>query len=195
MPSKLWNTICSHGTRRVPTACISIASHLGSWQNLAARQNRRPRVSLSPNRPASCGSAYQSCCSRIPAVAHAADGFRFENDILPILSRYGCNSSGCHGKAEGQGGFKLSVFAKRSGIGLRGTYEGRALSVACSRQAGRKFAVAEGHRPRRTRRRNETSVRKRKITACCGDWIAAGMPIGSPDAPRVIALASIQSKA
>ena len=46
-----------------------------------------------------------------PTAAQAADAFPFENDILPILSRYGCNSSGCHGKAEGQGGFKLSVFA------------------------------------------------------------------------------------
>src|SRR4029077_18676440 len=36
--------------------------------------------------------------------------FNFENDIVPILSRHGCNSSGCHGKAEGQNGFKLSVF-------------------------------------------------------------------------------------
>src|SRR5205823_4485910 len=34
----------------------------------------------------------------------------FENDVTPILSRHGCNSSGCHGKAEGQNGFKLSVF-------------------------------------------------------------------------------------
>ena len=36
--------------------------------------------------------------------------WNFENDIVPILSRYGCNTSGCHGKAEGQNGFKLSVF-------------------------------------------------------------------------------------
>lgn len=36
--------------------------------------------------------------------------FHFETDILPILSRFGCNSSGCHGKAEGQNGFKLSIF-------------------------------------------------------------------------------------
>ena len=36
--------------------------------------------------------------------------FNFENDIVPILSRHGCNSSGCHGKAEGKNGFKLSVF-------------------------------------------------------------------------------------
>ena len=34
----------------------------------------------------------------------------FANDIVPILSRFGCNSSGCHGKAEGQNGFRLSVF-------------------------------------------------------------------------------------
>ena len=36
--------------------------------------------------------------------------FNFENDIVPLLSKFGCNSSGCHGKAEGQNGFKLSVF-------------------------------------------------------------------------------------
>ena len=33
----------------------------------------------------------------------------FENDVVPILSRHGCNASGCHGKAEGQNGFKLSL--------------------------------------------------------------------------------------
>lgn len=34
----------------------------------------------------------------------------FERDVLPILTKATCNSSGCHGKAEGQNGFKLSVF-------------------------------------------------------------------------------------
>lgn len=34
----------------------------------------------------------------------------FKQDIEPILARHQCNSSGCHGKAEGQNGFKLSVF-------------------------------------------------------------------------------------
>ena len=34
----------------------------------------------------------------------------FGNDIVPLLSRYGCNSGGCHGKASGQNGFKLSLF-------------------------------------------------------------------------------------
>jgi hypothetical protein len=34
----------------------------------------------------------------------------FRQHIIPILSKAGCNSGGCHGKAEGQQGFRLSVF-------------------------------------------------------------------------------------
>jgi len=57
----------------------------------------------------------------------------FIRDIQPILSRYGCNGSGCHGKAEGQNGFKLSVF----GFAPRDDYdaivkEGRGRRVAAA---------------------------------------------------------------
>ena len=34
----------------------------------------------------------------------------FVNDVLPILSKAGCNAGSCHAKPEGQNGFKLSVF-------------------------------------------------------------------------------------
>jgi hypothetical protein len=34
----------------------------------------------------------------------------FRTQIIPILTKASCNSGGCHGKAEGQAGFKLSVF-------------------------------------------------------------------------------------
>jgi hypothetical protein len=37
--------------------------------------------------------------------AHVA----FTTDIRPILTKLGCNSGGCHGKATGQNGFKLSL--------------------------------------------------------------------------------------
>lgn len=33
----------------------------------------------------------------------------FQNDVQPVLSRYGCNSGGCHGKLAGQNGFRLSL--------------------------------------------------------------------------------------
>ncbi len=34
---------------------------------------------------------------------------RFELDVLPILTRAGCNAGACHGKARGQNGFQLSL--------------------------------------------------------------------------------------
>lgn len=34
----------------------------------------------------------------------------FRSEVSPILTKAGCNSGGCHGKAEGQNGFKLSIF-------------------------------------------------------------------------------------
>jgi hypothetical protein len=33
----------------------------------------------------------------------------FTNDVVPILTRYGCNGGGCHGKSGGQNGFRLSL--------------------------------------------------------------------------------------
>ena len=38
----------------------------------------------------------------------AASSFR--NDVLPILSKAGCNTGGCHGALAGKGGFRLSLF-------------------------------------------------------------------------------------
>ncbi len=34
----------------------------------------------------------------------------FVADVMPVLTRQGCNTGGCHGKAEGQNGFHLSLF-------------------------------------------------------------------------------------
>ncbi|MBI3462129.1 MAG: hypothetical protein HY000_03580 [Planctomycetes bacterium] len=33
----------------------------------------------------------------------------FLTDVVPLLTKLGCNSGGCHGKATGQNGFKLSL--------------------------------------------------------------------------------------
>ncbi|MFM7071326.1 MAG: DUF1549 and DUF1553 domain-containing protein [Planctomycetota bacterium] len=34
----------------------------------------------------------------------------FAHEVIPVLTKSRCNSGGCHGKAEGQAGFKLSLF-------------------------------------------------------------------------------------
>jgi hypothetical protein len=122
-----------------------------------------------------------------PAVASAAEPPHFENDILPILARYGCNASGCHGKAEGQGGFKLSVFASdpeadyaaltKEGRGRRTMPASPDASLMLRKATGR---VAHGGGTRLSFGGEDYRVLR--------DWIAAGMPLGSPDAPKVVSL-------
>ena len=43
-------------------------------------------------------------------VVRPATELHFVHDVLPVLTKYGCNSGGCHGRATGQNGFKLSLF-------------------------------------------------------------------------------------
>lgn len=51
-----------------------------------------------------------AACAVSPAfAADALPALNFANDIVPILTKGGCNSGGCHGKAGGQNGFKLSL--------------------------------------------------------------------------------------
>lgn len=42
---------------------------------------------------------------------HKVRPYSFVNDVLPVMSRLGCNAGACHAKPAGQSGFKLSVFA------------------------------------------------------------------------------------
>ena len=125
--------------------------------------------------------------SLAPAPALAAEPLHFENDILPILGRYGCNSSGCHGKAEGQGGFKLSVFASDPDADF----------AALTKEArGRRVFPAKPEESLLLRKATGRTAHGGGTRLAYGsddyrtlrNWVAAGTPIGSPDAPRVIAL-------
>lgn len=43
-------------------------------------------------------------------VASHASAIDFENDIIPVLTKAGCNAGACHGAAVGRGGFRLSLY-------------------------------------------------------------------------------------
>ena len=47
--------------------------------------------------------------SSATAVHAGAPQVAFETDVVPLLTKLGCNSGGCHGKSTGQNGFKLSL--------------------------------------------------------------------------------------
>jgi len=126
----------------------------------------------------------------VPVVVknmHLPRQFHFDNDILPILSKFACNMSGCHGKAEGQNGFKLSVFGfdpRADHLALTQESRGRrinpvvpATSLLLTKASG---GVPHGGGVRIAR----TSEEYRTLH----DWIVAGMPYGSADAPRVVSV-------
>jgi len=51
-----------------------------------------------------------ACLLAVPGVVVAEPvRLQFTTDVVPILTKLGCNSGGCHGKATGQNGFKLSL--------------------------------------------------------------------------------------
>src|SRR5688500_407883 len=120
----------------------------------------------------------------IPSLA-ADRPLNFENDIIPILSRYGCNSSGCHGKAEGQNGFKLSVFGFDPAADFRAlTVEGRGRRVfPAAPEQSLLLLKASGGMP------HGGGVRispDRPEYATLRRWIAAGMPFGSAGDPTIV---------
>ena len=43
-----------------------------------------------------------------PALGVRAE-VSFEHDVMPVLSRAGCNAGACHGNLNGKGGLKLSL--------------------------------------------------------------------------------------
>ena len=47
------------------------------------------------------------CCALSAQAGEPALSFR--HDVLPVLSKVGCNSGGCHGAISGKGGFRLSL--------------------------------------------------------------------------------------
>ena len=121
------------------------------------------------------------------APVAAAPNPHFENDILPILGRYGCNSSGCHGKAEGQGGFKLSVFAfdpDADYAGLVKEARGRRLNPTAPDES-LFLRKASGTTPHGGGTRLKTDS---KDYGTLRNWIAAGMPVGDPDAPKLLSI-------
>ena len=62
----------------------------------------------------------------------------FCREVLPILTKSGCSSGGCHGKAEGQNGFRLSIFgfdAVADHNALVKEARGRRVSMAVPKQS------------------------------------------------------------
>ncbi len=48
--------------------------------------------------------------AEVTVAAAGGRAWDFAADVVPIFTRFGCNAGGCHGRADGQNGFHLSLF-------------------------------------------------------------------------------------
>ncbi len=108
----------------------------------------------------------------------------FSNQIVPIFTKLGCNSGGCHGKSGGQQGFALSLLGfipQMDFAALVKEARGRRLFPA-SPDNSLLLLKAAGQVPHGGGKRMELDSDEYKLIK---RWIAAGTPFGSAADPVV----------
>jgi hypothetical protein len=117
----------------------------------------------------------------------------FKNQIVPIFTKLGCNSGGCHGKASGQNGFKLS---------LLGFYPDDDFEFLVKEARGRRLfptspadslllMKATGKSPHGGgKRMEEGSYEYRMLHR----WVEQGMPYGNPEDPYVVGIQCVPAQ-
>jgi hypothetical protein len=111
----------------------------------------------------------------------------FGNQIVPVFTKLGCNSGGCHGKASGQNGFKLSLLGFEPDVDYAALVKegrGRRLFPA-SPDHSLLLLKATGQTSHGGGKRMEVGSDEYKLVR---RWIAAGTPFGRPDDPVVASI-------
>jgi hypothetical protein len=116
--------------------------------------------------------------------AHTSTPINFPNQVVPIFTKLGCNSGGCHGKASGQNGFRLSLLGFEPAEDMDHLIKesrGRRLFPAAPDQS-LLLLKATGILPHGGGKRLEPDSRDYQLIR---RWIAQGMPYGTATDPTV----------
>lgn len=120
-------------------------------------------------------------------TAAASEPISFRNDVLPIISKAGCNTGGCHGALAGKGGFRLSLFG----------YNPEADHAAITREVlGRRIEPADPARSLLLTKPTTALAHKggKRIDVDSAEyrllarWIAEGAPGPKADDPVIVSL-------
>jgi hypothetical protein len=111
----------------------------------------------------------------------------FASEVVPVFTKFGCNAGGCHGKASGQNGFKLSLL----GFEPEEDYEylvkearGRRLFPAAPEES-LLLRKATGRAPHGGGKRLDRDSPFYRLLV---RWVGQGAPHGSKDDPVITAI-------
>src|SRR5262245_29185682 len=108
----------------------------------------------------------------------------FTNQVVPIFTKLGCNSGGCHGKLAGQNGFRLSLLGFEPELDYMTLVQesrGRRLFPA-NPDASLFLMKATGRMPHGGGKKMDSSSDEYKLVR---RWIASGMPWGDEKDPKL----------
>jgi hypothetical protein len=124
---------------------------------------------------------------RVPlAVKGMAENLplNFTNQVVPVFTKLGCNSGGCHGKLAGQNGFRLSLLGFEPDLDFTTLVkEGRGRRLFPANPDASLFLMkATGRAPHGGGKKMDPDSDEYKLVR---RWIASGMPWGNEKDPTV----------
>jgi hypothetical protein len=177
----------------------SLPDHQADWTRKTEWRSSDPKVAIvdanGEVRPVGDGNATITATSdgrTATAAVHvknsqAAHAWSFRNDVIPVMTKVGCNQGACHGALAGKNGFKLT---------LRGYDPDVDYDTLTRQSVGRRIDPEEPGRslmllkptmvvPHGGGKRFDSNSLEYKILS---GWIAEGMPRPRDDDPQVTAL-------
>lgn len=126
----------------------------------------RRRTIARPARSSSTMPRLQWLVIAFPVLCVAglrAETLSFSRDVVPVLTKAGCNSGACRGSFQGRGGLQLSLLGFRSPGRLRHSDEDGPRATRVPRRRGAEPDPAQSHRNGPARRRQAAGNRQRRL--------------------------------
>lgn len=145
------------------------------------------RVLPSANGSTEIVATFGDKVAKVPVVVSHTDEnlpINFPNQVVPVFTKLGCNSGGCHGKASGQNGFRLSLLGYEPEVDFMTLVKegrGRRLMPA-SPDSSLLLMKAIGVSPHGGGKKMEKDSDEYKLVR---RWVAAGSPYGKETDPTV----------
>ena len=122
--------------------------------------------------------------------------FHFSRDVLPVLTRRGCNQTECHSGLKGRGGFKLSMNGSHPRQDYEWIVQGGMYQVLTDEPGEPRIPRVDLDRPEKSLLLQKPTMQvphvggplidpESKEYALLMDWIRQGSPYGEKDSERV----------